>query len=81
MGEAVHTSPTIGSNVEEVIWRNIHFIMWDVGGQESLRASWSSYYTHTQFVILTHRWQIQACCALTGEGIEKGLEWIASSIT
>lgn len=52
MGEAVHTSPTIGSNVEEVIWRNIHFIMWDVGGQESLRASWSSYYTHTQFVIL-----------------------------
>lgn len=52
MGEAVHTSPTIGSNVEEVTWRNIHFIIWDIGGQESLRSSWSSYYVHTHFVIV-----------------------------
>jgi small GTP-binding protein len=33
MNEVVHTSPTIGSNVEEVVWKNIHFIMWDLGGQ------------------------------------------------
>ena len=26
MNEVVHTSPTIGSNVEEVVWKNIHFI-------------------------------------------------------
>jgi len=38
MNEVVHTSPTIGSNVEEVVWNNIHFIMWDLGGQESLRT-------------------------------------------
>ncbi|MFH4975312.1 hypothetical protein AB6A40_002021 [Gnathostoma spinigerum] len=139
MGETVHTTPTIGSNVEEVIWRKIHFIMWDIGGQESLRASWSSYYMNTHFVIVvidstdcdrlnvikrqlysmlsdddlakaailvfankqdvngamsaaqisnelnltsikTHRWQIQPCCALTGEGLDKGLQWIASNI-
>lgn len=30
--------------------------------------------------IKSHRWQIQACCALTGEGIDKGFEWIASNI-
>jgi ADP-ribosylation factor-like protein 5B len=48
----VHTSPTIGSNVEEVVWKNIHFIMWDLGGQQSLRAAWSTYYTNTEFVIL-----------------------------
>ena len=48
MNEVVHTSPTIGSNVEEVIWKNIHFIMWDIGGQESLRSSWTTYYTNTQ---------------------------------
>lgn len=48
MNEVVHTSPTIGSNVEEVVWRNIHFIMWDLGGQQSLRAAWSTYYTNTE---------------------------------
>ena len=48
MNEVVHTSPTIGSNVEEVVWKNIHFIMWDLGGQESLRAAWNTYYTNTE---------------------------------
>lgn len=51
MNEVVHTSPTIGSNVEEVVWRNIHFIMWDLGGQQSLRAAWSTYYTNTEVYI------------------------------
>lgn len=48
MNEVVTTSPTIGSNVEEVIWKNIHFIMWDLGGQQSLRAAWTTYYTNTE---------------------------------
>ena len=55
MDEVVHTSPTIGSNVEEVTWKNIHFIMWDIGGQESLRASWNTYYTNTQVSSLKYR--------------------------
>ena len=38
MNEVVHTSPTIGSNVEEVVWNNIHFIMGDLGGQECLHV-------------------------------------------
>jgi len=139
MGEVVHTSPTIGSNVEEVVWRNIHFLMWDIGGQDTLRSSWTTYYSNTEFVIVVvdstdrerlavtkqelyrmlahedlaktavlifankqdvkgsmsaaeiskelnltslkaHRWQIQACCALTGEGLQQGLEWMASNI-
>lgn len=139
MNEVVHTSPTIGSNVEEIVWKNIHFIMWDIGGQESLRAAWNTYYSNTKFVILvidstdrerlsitkeelykmlahddlnkatvlifankqdlkgsmssaeiskqlnltsikSHRWQIQACCALTGEGLYQGLEWISSHL-
>ena len=52
MNEVVHTSPTIGSNVEEVIWKNIHFIMWDIGGQESLRTSWNTYYANTEVVAI-----------------------------
>ncbi|KAA0203045.1 hypothetical protein HAZT_HAZT004186 [Hyalella azteca] len=150
MNEVVHTSPTIGSNVEEVVWNNLHFIMWDLGGQEVLRAAWNTYYTNTEknsllsdeicdFIILVvdstdrdrlnltkeelyrllaheelsraavlifankqdvtgsmspteisnmlnltsikkHKWQIQACCALTGEGLYQGLEWIGSTL-
>lgn len=139
MNEVVHTSPTIGSNVEEFQWKNIHFLMWDIGGQESLRSSWNTYYTGTEFVILVidstdrerlhiskeelyhmlanedlkhagvllyankqdikgsmssaeisqqlnltsikdHEWHIQACCALTGEGLYAGLEWIANTL-
>lgn len=37
-GEAVTTSPTIGSNVEEISYKSLRFIMWDIGGQESLRV-------------------------------------------
>lgn len=137
MNEVVHTSPTIGSNFEEVTWKNIHFLMWDIGGQESLRTSWPTYYSHTEFLIFVidstdrerlhitkselynmlaqedlkhvnvlvfankqdikgsmpaaelseqlnltsirdHPWHIQACCALSGEGLYQGLEWLVS---
>ena len=48
MNEVVQTSPTIGSNVEEVMWKNVRFIMWDLGGQDSLRAAWNTYYSNTE---------------------------------
>ncbi|XP_064380935.1 putative ADP-ribosylation factor-like protein 5C isoform X2 [Dromaius novaehollandiae] len=50
--EVVHTCPTVGSNVEEVVLRGTHFLVWDLGGQETLRSAWSSYYCNTEFVIL-----------------------------
>ncbi|XP_028405408.1 ADP-ribosylation factor-like protein 5B [Dendronephthya gigantea] len=137
MNEVVHTSPTIGSNVEEIVWKNMHFLMWDIGGQDALRSSWDTYYANTEFVIIVidstdrerlavikeeiyrmladeqlkhasvllfankqdlkgsmtsaeisqqlnltsikdHGWHIQACCALTGEGLYSGLEWIVN---
>lgn len=113
--------------------------MWDIGGQETLRSTWSTYYDSAEFIILvidsldvdridivktqlnlmlqheslskasilifankqdlagalssaqiseklkltdikTHKWQIQGCCALTGDGIDKGLEWISENV-
>ncbi|XP_019363020.1 PREDICTED: putative ADP-ribosylation factor-like protein 5C [Crocodylus porosus] len=139
MNEVVHTSPTIGSNVEEIILRKTHFLMWDIGGQETLRSTWNTYYSNTEFVILVidstdrerltvtkeelykmlahedlqnaavlifankqdvknsmtaseisrflmlssikdHPWHIQGCCALTGEGLPAGLEWMKSQV-
>ncbi|XP_045839800.1 putative ADP-ribosylation factor-like protein 5C isoform X2 [Meles meles] len=171
MNEVVHTSPTIGSNVEEIVLRKTHFLVWDIGGQEALRSTWSAYYSNTeggaeawsgaqwagdaflpgkahdsplpsagQFVILVidstdrdrllttreelykmlahealrdasvlifankqdmknsmttveisqfltlnaikdHPWHIQGCCALTGEGLPAGLQWMQSRAT
>ena len=40
------------SFLSQVKWRNIHFVMWDIGGQESLRQAWNTYYTGTQFLLL-----------------------------
>jgi ADP-ribosylation factor-like protein 5B len=48
MNEVVVTSPTIGSNVEEVVFKNVRFLMWDIGGQESLRTTWATYYTNAK---------------------------------
>lgn len=36
------------SLVWQVVWKNIHFIMWDLGGQDSLRAAWNTYYSNTE---------------------------------
>ncbi|XP_027945674.1 putative ADP-ribosylation factor-like protein 5C isoform X3 [Eumetopias jubatus] len=52
MNEVVHTSPTIGSNVEEIVLRKTHFLVWDIGGQEALRSTWNTYYSNTEFIIL-----------------------------
>ena len=52
MNEVVHTSPTIESNIEEIMINKTCFLMWDIGGQESLHSSWNTYYTNTEFVIV-----------------------------
>jgi GTPase SAR1 family protein len=52
LNEVVVTAPTIGSNVEEVQYKNIKFVMWDLGGQESSRTSWATYYKQTNAIIM-----------------------------
>jgi len=127
------------SIVEELTYKNIKFQMWDLGGQESLRPSWSIYFVNTQAVILvvdstdrkridlvkqelfkmlenhdlqnakilifankqdvknsmnvadltkhlnlykikSHEWHIEPCCALTGDGLVKGLDWLVDKL-
>eukprot|EP01120_Amphizonella_sp_Union-15-10_P014930 TRINITY_DN746_c0_g1_i7.p1 TRINITY_DN746_c0_g1~~TRINITY_DN746_c0_g1_i7.p1 ORF type:complete len:160 (-),score=31.65 TRINITY_DN746_c0_g1_i7:32-511(-) len=51
-GEIVTTIPTIGFNVERVQYKNINFIVWDLGGQDKMRSLWRHYYGQsTQGVI------------------------------
>ena len=74
MNEVVHTSPTIGSNVEEVVWNNIHFIMWDLGGQESLRTAWNTYYSNTEFILLVVDSTDRERLTITKEELHKMLQ-------
>ena len=44
VGENICTIPTIGFNVEEIVFENLTMTVWDVGGQEKLRTLWRHYY-------------------------------------
>ena len=44
LGKIVTTSPTIGSNFEEVTFKNVKLQAWDIGGQKSIRNIWDCYY-------------------------------------
>ncbi|CAF2555625.1 unnamed protein product [Rotaria sp. Silwood2] len=45
------TMPTIGFTVETIILENVHFTVWDVGGQDKIRPLWRHYYTGSQGLI------------------------------
>lgn len=47
LDEVVFTNPTLGANVEEIQYKNMKFLMWDLGGQETSRATWVNYYNGT----------------------------------
>ncbi|XP_074278871.1 ADP-ribosylation factor 1-like isoform X1 [Silene latifolia] len=51
LGEVVRTLPTIGFNVETVEYKNVSFAVWDIGGQEKIRALWRHYFQNTQGLI------------------------------
>jgi len=53
LGEIVTTVlPTIGFNVETVVYKKISFTVWDVGGQDKIRPLWRHYYfEHTHGLI------------------------------
>ncbi|KAA8536226.1 hypothetical protein F0562_028704 [Nyssa sinensis] len=44
-------SISFGFNVEAVKYKNIDFIVWDVGGQEKIRPLWKYYFRNTQGLI------------------------------
>lgn len=44
LGELAHTIPTIGFNVEKINYKSLTLTIWDVGGQDKIRALWKHYY-------------------------------------
>ncbi|KAL6738547.1 hypothetical protein Aduo_012087 [Ancylostoma duodenale] len=51
LGEVITTIPTIGFNLETVEYRNVSFTVWDVGGQQRIRALWKYYFRDTEALI------------------------------
>jgi len=51
LGELITTLPTIGFNVEVVQYKNLHFTIWDVGGQDKIRPLWRHYFHNTNSII------------------------------
>nr|POE80871.1 adp-ribosylation factor 6 [Quercus suber] len=47
----VTTIPTVGFNVETVVYKNTKFNVWDVGGQDKIRPLWRHYFSGTQGLI------------------------------
>jgi len=45
------TVPTIGFNVDEIVYKNITFVVWDVGGQDMIRSQWTHFYNNTDALI------------------------------
>eukprot|EP00808_Paulinella_micropora_P022822 g77583.t1 len=41
------TVPTVGFNVQSITYRDVHFTLWDVGGQHIIRPMWNYYFAHT----------------------------------
>jgi small GTP-binding protein len=51
LGEFLTTIPTIGFNVETVEYKKISFTIFDIGGQDRIRALWKHYYYNTDAII------------------------------
>jgi len=141
LGEVVNTIPTVGFNVETVHYKKVRFTVWDVGGQDKIRALWRHYFHNTQGIIFvidsndrdrirearnelekllleeelqnsillvfankqdlpnamnvrdltqelglisiakSRSWHIQLCCAVTGVGLNEGLEWLSNTLS
>ncbi|KAL6051061.1 ADP-ribosylation factor 4 [Balamuthia mandrillaris] len=138
LGEVVTTVPTIGFNVETLTYKNVRCVVWDIGGQKTLRALYRHYYQDTRALIfvvdssdrerieeasqelkqifqaaelrdtlllvlankqdmpyamsvaeiaeklelqsLPNRYLIQTSCAVQGEGLHEGLDWLMTSL-
>ena len=50
-GEVRHTTPTIGLNIENVSYGKLHLSVWDLGGQDTLRAYWRLYFSGATAVV------------------------------
>uniref|UniRef100_A0A7S1WPB7 ADP-ribosylation factor n=1 Tax=Alexandrium catenella TaxID=2925 RepID=A0A7S1WPB7_ALECA len=50
-GEVVTTIPTIGFNVETLMWKAMEITAWDIGGRDKIRPLWRHYLQGTDGIV------------------------------
>ena len=51
LNKFIKTIPTIGFHAEDVSHKNRNLVIWDIGGQKSIRGLWKNYYSNTDAII------------------------------
>jgi len=51
LAECISSVPTVGFNVEHIVYKKLDMTMWDVGGQDKIRRLWNHYYQGTDALI------------------------------
>ncbi len=51
IAELVRSIPTIGFNVENVQYKGLNMTIWDIGGQQTIRALWKHYYENNNAIV------------------------------
>jgi len=67
----VETEPTMGFNIEHVDYKNIHFSVWDVGGQDKIRPLWRHYFQNCQALVFVVDCNDKARVEEAAEELEK----------
>ncbi|KAL4220959.1 hypothetical protein ACF0H5_019225 [Mactra antiquata] len=52
LGDVVTHIPTIGFNVEQLVYKNISFTAWDIGARDKMRPLFRHYYKGTDAVVM-----------------------------
>ena len=63
--DVASVSPTVGFNIKSLEFRGFTLNVWDVGGQQTIRAYWRNYFEQTDGVVWVvdsvDRWRLEDC--------------------
>ncbi|CAI0561259.1 unnamed protein product [Linum tenue] len=93
IGEVLSTVPTIGFNVEKVQYKNVVFTVWDpfmlnsvilvFANKQDMKGAMTPAEVGQGlglFELKNRKWHIQGTCALKGDGLYEGLDWLSSTL-
>lgn len=66
--------PTKGFNIKNLAHEGFKLTVWDIGGQEALRAYWSNYFNGTDLLVYVIDSSDKKRLAKSGEELQKLLE-------
>ncbi|KPM05568.1 hypothetical protein QR98_0040330 [Sarcoptes scabiei] len=80
-GQTVTTIPTVGFNVETVVYKNVRFTsnLIFLSGLAMKPTEIQDKLGLTMNNFRQRNWYVQPACALTGDGLHEGLTWLMTN--